>query len=246
MNLITLDFGNTRAHAALFRQGKLVHAGVTSDIPGWLTTENLGVGDVSGILSQVKAHENELQDLLQRGLLIERIKDYWRGERFTGMPVDYAQTLGEDRLVQAWHAFKRFPTPTLIIGAGSFFTIDVVTPRGFTGGFILPGLGKLSDDLGEGAQLASANFQSITKDLVTGARLPSTTAEALQGAAAAYIALLQKQLLRWDIGQVLVTGGDAGSVMGWLTSLNAGVTLHHEPHLMHASLHEWYNRNLIS
>ena len=54
MNLLTLDFGNTHAHAALFRSGKQVELGVLADVEGWLKKYDLTFGDVSSVISEAE------------------------------------------------------------------------------------------------------------------------------------------------------------------------------------------------
>jgi len=244
MNLLTFDFGNTRPHAALFRHGKLLEVGLLGEVEGWMKKHGLTFGDVSGVISQVKTYESEMEPLLQQGLLCERIKDYWRGEKFAGMPVHYAKTLGEDRLIEAWWAFKHFTTPTLLIDAGSFLTIDVVTKDGFVGGHILPGLKALSEMLSRGEQLAVGEFSSVGKELLSGEALPHTTPEALASGAIAYAALIQRLLLRWGIAQVVISGGDAGLVQAILGPLTPTLPLHVKGDLVHWALFEWYQRNI--
>ncbi len=244
MNLLTFDFGNTRAHAALFRQGELKEAGELKDVEGWLAKHQLTFGDVSGVISQVKSYDEEMEPLLKQGLLCERIKDYWRGDKFAGMPVNYAKTLGEDRLIQAYGVFKKFQTPTLVIDAGSFLTVDVVTNEGFQGGYILPGLKLLRTTLTSGAQLQEPSFKGIEPKLLTGEMLPHTTPEALEAGMLAYAALIQRLLVRWGITQVLISGGDASLVQAALKPLARELPLQLEPHLVHWSLFEWYRRNI--
>ncbi len=246
MNLLTLDFGNTRAHAALFQRGDLIAQGELSQVTDWLTAHHLTFGEVSGVLAQVKPYDQELQPLLQQGLLCERIKDYWKGQKFAGMPVHYTHTLGEDRLLLAYWAFKEFKTPTLVISAGSYVTLNVVTLEGFQGGHILPGLKLLSEDLQLGEQLSAGHFTGIEKNLLTSESLPQGTPEALQGAAMAYAALVQRLTVRWGIRQVVVSGGDCAVVADFLKPLTPELPFHVRPDLVHWALLTWYQRNIGS
>jgi type III pantothenate kinase len=245
MNLLTLDFGNTRAHAALFRHGKQIEIGELKDIESWLKKHQLNFGDLSGVISQVKSYSEELDPLLQYGLLCERIKDYWRGEKFAGMPVHYAHTLGEDRLIQAWWAFKNHKTPTLVIDAGSFLTIDVVTPEGFLGGHILPGFKAMGETLARGEQLQAPDWSGLGKELLSGEALPHSTPEALDSVGIAYAALIQRLLVRWGIAQVVISGGDAHKLQALLTPLTPNLPLHVRPDLVHWALLDWYQRNIL-
>jgi len=244
MNLVTLDFGNSHARATLFRHGELVAKSAAEEVASLLRSHGLTAGDVSGVLCQVKAYPEAWNALHQQGLLVDKIADYWRGEKFAGMPVHYARTLGEDRLVAAWYAFKKFPSPTLMIDAGSFLTLDVISAEGFLGGYILPGLGKQSDALAEGAQLSAQSFTNVEKELLRGDALPHTTAEALAAVALAYAGLVQKLIMRWGVSQVVLTGGDAATIASWLRQLETNLTLHLEPDWLPRALCEWHRRNI--
>jgi len=245
LNLLTLDFGNTQAHAALFKHGRQLAVGELSAVSGWLEKFELNFGEVSAVLCQVKSYEAEMEPLLKQGLLCERVQDYWKGQRFAGMPVHYAQSLGEDRLIQAWWAFKNIKAPVLVVDAGTFFKIDVINPEGFQGGYILPGLKLLGEDLGQGEQLRSVEFAGIEKNLLTGEALPHTTADALQAGAIAYAALIQRLLLRWGITQIVISGGDSERVEAFLRPLTPELPCQRRADLVHWALLDWYQRNII-
>mgnify|MGYP003393644592 CR=1 FL=1 len=244
MNLLTLDFGNTNAKAALFRHGEMKESGLLADVPSWLKKHSLTFGEVQAVLAQVKPYDKELETLEHQGLLIDRIKTYWRGEKFAGLKVNYAQTLGEDRLVAAYWAKKNLTGATLLIGAGTYFTIDVVSD-GLEGGYIMPGLKLLGEDLAQGAQLQGPTFETIAKDLLTGQDLPHDTLTALNGPVIAYAALIQKLLIRWSPAQVVVSGGQCVVVEGWLKTLTPSLPLHVRPDLVHYALSDWYQRNIV-
>lgn len=243
MNLLTLDFGNSRAHAALFRHGELRESGELKDVSDWLKKHQLTFGEVQGALAQVKAYDEELRPLEEQGLLIDRVKTYWRGERFAGLKVNYAQTLGEDRLLCAYWAHKNLPGATLLLSAGTFLTIDVVSD-GLQGGHILPGINLLREDLAQGAQLAAPELSQIPQELLTGGDLPHDTSSALQSVAIAYAALIQRLLVRWSPSQIVISGGQASVLQSWVKPLAPAVTLHVRPDLVHYALLDWYQRNV--
>lgn len=244
MNLLTLDFGNTTAHAGLFRQGELKECGTLSDVSGWLKKHSLTFGEVQAVLAQVKAYDEQLTPLEHQGLLIDRVKTYWRGEKFAGLKVNYAQSLGEDRLLLAYWAWKNLQNTTLVISAGTFLTCDVVKDGTFEGGFILPGFKLLGEDLKSGAQLSPVDFQDIPKDMLTGQDLPHDTPSALNGAAVAYAALIQRLLVRWSPAQIVISGGQTPLIQSWLKVLAPSLPLHARPDLVHYALFDWYQRNI--
>lgn len=243
MKVLTLDFGNTHAHAALFVNNDLVEAGVLGDVFGWLQQRQLSYGEVSGVLSSVKNYDEELAEHLKEGLLIDRVKDYWKGQKFAGMPVHYAQTLGEDRLIAAWYCFKVLKKPLLHISSGTFFTLDIIDAEGFQGGFILPGLSHQLNSLNQGAQLAVEEINPST-DLLTLARAAQTTEEALQGIFVSYAQLILKLTQRYNLEEILINGGAASLTERLVKPLLPGLKTSVQPNLNHHALYEWYRRNI--
>ena len=162
----------------------------------------MSANNSSLVLSEVKAREEELQPLQEQGFLLTRVKDYWRGLRFAGMPVNYAQTLGEDRLIQAWYIYKQKKIPTLLIDAGTFTTMDVISTKGFEGGYIIPGFATYSSTFLKGEQLKETGLDSAVS-----ASLPHATAEAMRDSYFAFAALAQRLITEHQIERVILTGG---------------------------------------
>jgi hypothetical protein len=97
--LITLDFGNTNPHAGFFKkengQWTLTQTGPVSEINQYLSELKMDAYNSSAVVCEVRAREDVIQMLQEQGFLLTRVKEYWRGGRFSGMPVHYAKTLGE-------------------------------------------------------------------------------------------------------------------------------------------------------
>ncbi|MFP5387285.1 MAG: type III pantothenate kinase, partial [Bacteriovoracia bacterium] len=113
--LITLDFGNTNPHAGLFQKAQekweLVKVVPLNELQIYLGQLGMSAHNSSVVVCEVKAREDEIQKLQEQGFLVTRVKDYWRGTKFAGMPVHYAKTLGEDRLIEAFYCYKKEKTP---------------------------------------------------------------------------------------------------------------------------------------
>lgn len=72
------------------------------------------------------------------------------GESDLGIKVEYKtrKTLGADRLVAAYGAFKKYGAPCIVCDFGTATTIDLVKADGvFAGGMIAPGIGMLCESL---------------------------------------------------------------------------------------------------
>lgn len=236
--LITLDFGNTNPHAGIFQkdQGKWQLIKVVQLHELSIYTNQLGMSahNTSVVLCEVKSREDEIQKLQEQGYLVTRVKDYWRGTKFAGMPVNYAKTLGEDRLIEAFYCYKKEKIPTLIIDAGTFVTMDVVTESGFLGGYIIPGTAAYYEAYGKGEQL-----KDVALTLQFTHTLPVETAQAITESYSAFAALAKKLIEEHKIKKIVITGGLTSLWEGFFQKENAGPVVEGDKHLIHWALQYW-------
>lgn len=242
--IVTLDFGNSHPHAGLFsRRGEnwdLLKVVPLNEFQLSLSQLGFTPDNTSLVLAEVKPREEELMPLLQQGYLLTRLKDYWRGEKFAGMPVDYARTLGEDRLIEAFFAFKNFKaTPTLIIDAGTFVTIDIVTEMGFRGGFIVPGMNTYFETFQKGEQLKSFG---LAQEQVC--ELPHDSVTAMTAGYQAFGALANNLLDQYKIRKVLLTGSSSSYWEALFDEHRPSLVVETHPHLIHSSLHYWFTTQI--
>lgn len=236
--LVTIDFGNSNPHAGLFQkhqsEWKLIKVVPWSDLAVYLNQLQMSSDTTSMVLAEVKSRDEDLARLQEQGYLITRVKDYWRGTRFAGMPVHYAQSLGEDRLIQAFFVYKTIKKKTLILDAGTFLTMDVVTEKGFEGGYIIPGLRHYLETFQNGELL-----KNISLNLSVSSDLPQASAEAMRDSYVAFAALARKLVLDYKIEKILLSGGQAGLWKDILSSQGLISDVQEEKDLIHSSLHYW-------
>lgn len=236
--LITLDFGNSNPHAGLFRKDqnnwKLLKVVPLNELALYQHQLEMSPHNTSVVVCEVKSREDEITKLQEQGYLITRLKDYWRGQKFAGMSVHYASTLGEDRLIEAYYVYKLDKRPTLIIDAGTFVTMDIVTEQGFLGGFIIPGLKNYFEIYQAGEQLKSVplkmNFQQD---------LPTTTDQAISGSYLAFAALAKDLIQKHQIQKIILTGGNASTWENYLKEMDQSLVVETSPHLIHLALQYW-------
>lgn len=236
--LVTIDFGNTNPHAGLFQkhqnEWKLIKVCPWNELPVFLNQLQMSPDNTTMVLAEVKARDEELTPLLHQGFHITHVKEYWRGSKFAGMPVNYAKTLGEDRLIQAFYAFKKMKESVLLIDAGTFATMDVVSKNGFEGGYIIPGIKNYFEMFQKGEQLKTTE---IDKSVSTG--LPHATAEAMRDSYFAFAALAQKLVSEHNIQKVLLSGGDYAIWKRIFEELKLSLVVQNEETLIHWALHYW-------
>lgn len=204
--LVTLDFGNTNPTAALFQkhfgEWKLIKSCPINELNLFLKDLEMEPGNTSMVLSQVRERKEELNQLREQGYLITELKEYWRGERFAGMPVNYAQTLGQDRLIQAFYIYKKIKKNCLLLDAGTFLTLDVVTQQGFRGGYIVPGIKNYMQAFTQGELLKDTDLSGEVQSV-----LPTKTSEAMRDSYIAFYYLALKLIEDYQIEHVVLTGG---------------------------------------
>ncbi|MBA2403383.1 MAG: type III pantothenate kinase [Bdellovibrionales bacterium] len=236
--LITIDFGNTNPHAGLFQKHKdiwnLIKVCPFNELPVFLDQLQMSPDNSSMVLAEVKSREEELTPFAHQGFLITRVKEYWRGTRFAGMPVNYAKTLGEDRLIQAYYAFKKLKENVLLIDAGTFATMDVITKNGFEGGYIIPGMKNYFETFEKGSLL-----KAIEIDQNVSAILPHSTTEAMRDSYFAFAALAQKLISEHKLDKVLLSGGQAALWKQIFDHLQLSVVVQQDETLIHWALQYW-------
>lgn len=236
--LITLDFGNTNPHAGIFFKAdgdwSLEAVVPLAALSGELENRGFAAHNASVVVCEVRARENEITRLQKEGFLVTRVRDYWRGTRFAGMPVNYAKTLGEDRLILAYHCYKKEKAPTLIIDAGTFVTLDVVTDAGFLGGYICPGITAYFELYQRGEKL---------KDTPPGSGffsgLPRETEHAISGSYGAFAALAKRLIYQHNIRKVVITGGSSRLWETFFEEEKQTLVVESSPHLIHWALNHW-------
>jgi len=236
--LITIDFGNTNPHAGLFQKHQnewnLIKVCPWGELQLYLKQLEMTPNNSSMVLAEVKAREDELAILQNQGFLITRVKDYWRGTKFAGMPVNYAKTLGEDRLIQAFYSFKKIQASTLLIDAGTFVTMDVITKAGFEGGYIIPGINHYAEVFKKGEQL-----KEVAINQAVSPELPHGTTEAMRDSYFAFAALAQKLISEHNIQKILITGGQSELWKHISKELKLSVVVQEEVNLIHLALQYW-------
>lgn len=236
--LITLDLGNTHATAGIFSlSGKsaiLVKKVPLAELKLYLSQLGYSAHNCQIALSDVKPREEELRTFIEEGFLLTRVKDYWRGKKFHGMSVNYSETIGEDRLISAFYTFKNFKVNSLIIDAGTFVTLDVVTSNGFEGGYIFPGAETYFETFRRGE-----NLKGYTLKAGALLGLPHDTQTAMSGSYGAFAALVRELIQEHQIQKVLITGGGSQIWSECLSGMKIPPVVETHPDLIHSSLLYW-------
>ena len=242
---ITVDNGNTNPHVGLFEGGSLTKTTPFND-PESLNKVLKNHSDGNNILKAIISNVGNSKRLYEKlsGLDFEIkstfISDIRENNSFLGMPVFYSETLGDDRLCQAYFAWKKNPEgPKIVIDCGTFTTVDYITEEGFLGGYIFPGPQTYLNSFQSGSHLPTINLQTSTRDeALNGKKVPQDTGSAILGSLSVYhqgiISFLNQKL---DPNRIILTGGKASSLFPYLKGSSfKKSSLDYRPFYIHEAL----------
>jgi pantothenate kinase type III len=215
----TIDIGNSHPHIGKFVAGKLLK--VTPLKKSTFAKNDLVFASVVG---SKKTSSKMVRPAKKR-----------QQKKFLGMPVDYAMTLGEDRLLCARYLFDLYPKKKIIlIDAGTFTTIDAIDAGGFRGGYILPGQKLLEECYQKGANLKKVKFDYKNKDKDKDG-WQKNTPQAMSSALKKLTTEFTNSLLKkYPNHKIVLTGGNAKYFQ---SQISQNKILAVEPHLIHHALY---------
>jgi type III pantothenate kinase len=228
MRIITVDNGNTNPHVGIFQDERLQKIIPLKEfIPlneDFILTSNVGEP------LHFKPSFN--------------FKDKFKNNFFFDMPVNYSETLGDDRLIIALALFEKLKTneSILSIDAGTFITLDLINHSGFQGGFIFPGVTTFLSSYQKGSLLP---LLKIKNDFELN-ELPHSTEDAILGATEIYLnSILENIIKKINPNKIIITGGSIELIKNKIVKLSLSkVQLETVPHLIHLSLFEIYQNHL--
>lgn len=230
MRIITVDNGNTNPHVGIFENQKLEKVIPLRDYV-FEKDDFIIVSDVGNPLPFPPSFD----------LKSKREKNV-----FFDMPVNYSETLGDDRLIAGYATFKAIKQneTVLLIDAGTFTTMDIISNSGFMGGYIFPGISTFLNSYQSGTQLPTLHMKKEFK--LSG--LPHTTEDAILGALDIYLIAILKEVIRaTSPSKIIITGGSLEIFENKIRSFNLPkVQLETNPHLIHLALHEIFQNHLRS
>ena len=233
----TINCGNTRATIGLFNGATLVEV---------LTPENFIESlkdqldpDVEATICSTRDYDfiNELTLTNVRKLPKRTEHDF--GKSYLGMPVNYSETLGEDRLIGSLFLYDKLlgdqSSPfqlannlneVVFIDAGTFITVDLISKsKGLIGGHIFPGLELLKNTYQDGQNLHPPTLKSVNYQ-----SLPTDTDTALSQALTKIIHFILTFMGKEK--SYFLTGGSFQE----LRPLMEGIKYHCEPNIMHNAI----------
>jgi type III pantothenate kinase len=211
MTTLSLDFGNTRLKAGIFRDDALTEVRVLGDDPSESLKDILDeFHPDQSILSSVVDHSEEVDQLLSTKTKFHRLSNLSKLP-FT-IPVGKPETVGADRLAIAAASVFLFPHKNnLAIGLGSCITYNFINQsHELIGGSISPGMEmrfRAMHEFTAKLPLVSAEWNVPLIGYDTKTNLQSGV---VLGMAKEIDGIIEEYAMRYGNFNVLLTGGDIG------------------------------------
>ena len=228
---ITIDHGNTNTSLILHNCGK------SKEISFDQYVEDSHLNSLPGIFSRVGSDDIRFPKQLLN------VKSYLVNNIFFDMNVHYLESIGADRLISAYFVFKnkirKNSDKYLIIDAGTFTTIDVVSKDGFKGGYIFPGETTYLKSFSEGHDLPL--FSKVLSR--PSQELPQSTEEAIKQSYHLFMkSILREIMMSNNIDKVILTGGNTMNLGLYLEKYISSKEI--MPNLVHESLKFLFENNI--
>ena len=215
--ILAVDIGNTSTKFGLFEGETLSskfsiptarHA--TADEIKQAVGDRISKVDSAVVCTVVPPIESAMRSFLESATGVDPAfvtNDFDFGLKINYEPLD---SLGTDRLVNAFAAVEKYGAPVIVCSLGTATTIDVVnTDREFLGGIIAPG----RDAMAEALHLKASRLPRVEVERPDGLLGNSTVESIRSGVYHGYVAMVEGLIARikLEVGnsKVVATGGNA-------------------------------------
>ena len=234
-NILTIDNGNSCSSIGRFKHGTLKEV-----IPliSFLKSEtllpyHLIMADVGPPIPELQQYSN-----------IIRVKNLRRKDMFLDMPVNYASTLGEDRLATSYYIYKEKIekegfNKAVLVDSGTFITIDIIGTNGHMGGLILPGIQTFLNAYSAGVHLPKLTCPAEFNMTENSFDLPNTTEKAILESCKLYLrGTLQTILSKISpVPRLYLTGGQESYLAKTLNDILPDTLIERDPYMLHKGLY---------
>jgi len=220
--LYTIDQGNSHPHVGLHIDGQLQRVFELENFSPDQKSFDLVASEVGHLFAWEK----------QFGKTPVTFRHLFKKHFFLDMPVNYTNTLGQDRLYQSYYLFKKMIHENkfiALVDCGTFITIDLINKKGHQGGWIYPGINTFLDSYTKGARLPRLDSQNLSEQNIDPGH---STEEAILNATTLYLRSIAGNI--HEQYHLFITGGQGEQ----FTKLNLDHKKSYqlEPHLIHRSL----------
>lgn len=216
--LLAVDIGNTSTKFGLFDGDELTSKfSIPTKRDATADEIKLELGDrlsrsidFAIVCSVVPQLEPAIRSLLNSAAPVFVDNSFDFGFKINYEPLD---SLGTDRLVNAFAAVEKYGGPVIVCSLGTATTIDVVNDtRDFVGGVIAPGLDAMAEALHSRApRLPKVEVREPDK-LIGNSTMESIRSGMYFGYAAMVTGLIEQIRDQFENARIIATGGNAGVI----------------------------------
>lgn len=229
MELYTIDLGNSHPHIGYFNGDHL--EGV---FPIKTFEKKPQVLSIHSSVGNTLSYTSLLADSFD-------IKNLYKNKSFLDLNINYSDSLGMDRIAQAYLAFKMLTPDTkniLVIDIGTYITMDVINKKGFIGGHILPGMNSFFSSYQNGELLKK--FPLNDKSIKLNEKIPTDTETAMANSFPLMLTSTAYMMAKkHKINLVILSGGGANPfhqiLLNELIEIQ-NLTITSRPHFIHEAL----------
>ncbi len=229
MDFLTIDWGNSNPHVGLFISNQLTKIQSWNDFKKEFSFHSLPwVGSLVGNFKEVE--EFNSGQFFQNQIRLPILQN----KNFLDMKVDYANSLGLDRLYESYFLFsnlknnqtKQEHEGIILVDCGTFTTLNYISHFGFIGGSIIPGIQTYLQTYQNGFRLPENKFNISLSEKSKQLYFPQTTAEALSSGFELFLngicehlfrSLMKLPVRKWEI---ILTGGNASHLLEKFSDYN--------------------------
>ncbi|KZY37479.1 MULTISPECIES: type III pantothenate kinase [unclassified Oleiphilus] len=219
--MLLLDCGNTRIKWCLAENNKIIRSGeelLSALDPALLAAELGGMSFNRVLVASVRVSEvlDSLLDALQRMVDVKIYAishDDMSGQQFA---YDEVKRLGVDRCLVISAVRDLYQGACMVIDSGSALTADLIDGDGrHIGGYIFPGCKMLQDSLVAGTSKIVLD-DDVQCGLSPGRNTEQCVVNGVHIMVSQTISYLESQCQGYGINKVILTGGDAKYIAGFI------------------------------
>ena len=229
--IVAIDIGNTDIVCGIFQGKKFLRE--------WRLNTKVctSTAKCRKWLSKILGGKKEIQGIILCSVVPKKNRFFKKAASLLHLPIDVVgetvrcpipnrywnpKEVGQDRLVNAYAALKRYGAPAIIVDFGTAITVDLVSRRGeYLGGIIAPGMGISLEALNEKTALLPSVRLKSPFSLLGRNTEGSMLSGAFYGFASLCDGLIAK--LRKKYGkkiQSIVTGGHSNIILTYCKQID--------------------------
>lgn len=232
--LVTVDLNFTSQTVAVFdNDEKFITKADFSKMGELIKNYKFNTNNTFGIVSAVS--DSNLKDIPFKNQLARRLLLHGK---FLEMPVKYSEKIQDERLVNAYFAFKQNTQSKVVINCGHIMTADFVDSSGFKGGYILPSLGQLRN-LYKFDEYFKHSYNEAGMSLDYTGQIPVDNQQAIeQGTLAGFLFQIKGLIKQHKPEIIYITGPHGETVAKFLkaTAQKENMSIQLSKELIHRSL----------